>query len=107
MPKPIEFHQGAREDFDDSFDWYAKRIPEAAIAFAAAIDDAILEALANPHRFQVHSVDVGTANLNTFLFESFFATSLIVLLSSRFHTQNAVLDIGVTAFESEINSSAE
>jgi hypothetical protein len=34
MAKPVEFLDGARFDFDEAFEWYAKRSIEAAIGFA-------------------------------------------------------------------------
>jgi plasmid stabilization system protein ParE len=47
MEPLAEFDPAAREEFDEAFDWYAKRSHEAAMGFAAAVDatiDAILEA---------------------------------------------------------------
>ena len=41
MAKPIEYLNGARIDFDESFDWYAERSVGAAIGFASAVDDAL------------------------------------------------------------------
>jgi plasmid stabilization system protein ParE len=51
MPKPVEFLEGAREDFDESFDYYRARSAGAAIGFTAAVDEAIDHILANPGRF--------------------------------------------------------
>jgi toxin ParE1/3/4 len=51
MPKSIEYHQGARDDFDESFDWYAKRSRSAAVSFATAVDDTLLKISADPDRF--------------------------------------------------------
>ena len=51
MANPIEFDAGAREDFDDAFDWYAKRSPGAALGFASEIDAAIEKIAADPERF--------------------------------------------------------
>lgn len=51
MGKPIEYLDGARADFDESFDWYAKRSVGAAIGFAAAVDEAIDKIAADPRRF--------------------------------------------------------
>lgn len=51
MVKPIEYHSGARIDFDESFDWYSERSAGAAIGFASAVDDALDIILDNPGRF--------------------------------------------------------
>lgn len=51
MAKPIEYLGGARADFDESFDWYAKRSVGAAIGFASAADEAIDRIVADPGRF--------------------------------------------------------
>lgn len=47
MP-PIDYLSGAREDFDESFDWYAERSHEAVVRFAAAVDAALLKITTNP-----------------------------------------------------------
>ncbi len=50
---PIELLPGARLDFDESFDWYAKRSEEAAVRFAAEIETT-LEKISNaPERFSL------------------------------------------------------
>jgi plasmid stabilization system protein ParE len=51
MAKTIEFLQGARVDFDESFDWYARRSARAAIGFSLAVDNAINSITADPARF--------------------------------------------------------
>ncbi len=51
MAKAIEYHAGARVDFDESFDWYAERSAGAAIGFASAVDEAIAKIVADPGRF--------------------------------------------------------
>jgi plasmid stabilization system protein ParE len=50
MP-PIDCLSGARQDFDESFDWYAERSVQAAVRFAAAVDAALDRILANPTQF--------------------------------------------------------
>lgn len=72
MPKPIEFHQGARDDFDESFNWYAKRSHDAAIGFANAVDDAILEVLANSNRFPMTFCGCRHTTLKRFPFRIVF-----------------------------------
>ena len=47
----VEFLVGARADFDESFDWYAKRSVNAALRFAGAVDAALVNVAANPTRF--------------------------------------------------------
>ena len=51
MASRIELDEGAREDFDDAFDWYAKRSPAAALGFASEVDAAIENIVADPERF--------------------------------------------------------
>jgi plasmid stabilization system protein ParE len=51
MAKAIEYLRGARVDFDESFDWYAERSVDAAIGFAAAVEEAIDKVIADPRRF--------------------------------------------------------
>ena len=48
---PIEYLPGARRDFDESFDWYAKREIQVAMRFANAINSALVEVATNPARF--------------------------------------------------------
>ena len=51
MAKAIEFLEGARTDFDQSFDWYAERSARAAINFSLAVDKAIEAITPEPARF--------------------------------------------------------
>lgn len=51
MPRAVEYLEGARVDFDDSFDYYRERSAGAAIGFAAAVDEAIDLILADSSRF--------------------------------------------------------
>jgi plasmid stabilization system protein ParE len=46
----IEFLRGARDDFDKSFDWYAKRSVRTALRFAGAVDAALASVTMNPTR---------------------------------------------------------
>jgi plasmid stabilization system protein ParE len=48
---PVDYLPGARRDFDESFDWYAERSPEAAVRFAGAVDAALGAVAAQPERF--------------------------------------------------------
>jgi plasmid stabilization system protein ParE len=50
MP-PVDFLSGARQDFDESFDWYAERSVPAAVRFAAAVDAALDRIVADPTQF--------------------------------------------------------
>jgi plasmid stabilization system protein ParE len=50
MP-PIDYLSGARQDFDESFDWYAERSAQSAVRFAAAVDAALDRIAANPTQF--------------------------------------------------------
>jgi plasmid stabilization system protein ParE len=51
MPKTVDYHDGARVDFDQSFDWYNERSRKAAIGFALAVDAMIEQIAADPGRF--------------------------------------------------------
>lgn len=51
MARHVELSGHAQADFDESFDWYAKRSPLAAANFIAAIEEAIDKIVAGPHRF--------------------------------------------------------
>jgi plasmid stabilization system protein ParE len=48
---PVDYLPDARCDFDESFDWYAKRSPEVATRFANAIDSALTAVAGDPERF--------------------------------------------------------
>ena len=47
----VEIIAAARFEFDEAFDWYAKRSFRAAIGFAAGIDAAIENISLDPERF--------------------------------------------------------
>jgi plasmid stabilization system protein ParE len=49
---PVDYLLGARQDFDESFDWYATRSTEAAVRFDTAVDAALSAIAADPHRFE-------------------------------------------------------
>ena len=51
MERLIEFVDAARDEFDEAFDWYAKRSHGAAIGFATAVDAAIDLILSDAGRF--------------------------------------------------------
>jgi plasmid stabilization system protein ParE len=51
MTVSIEFSIDARAEFDEAFDWYAKRSVGAAIGFASEIDVAVESIIADPERF--------------------------------------------------------
>ncbi|MDA0834146.1 MAG: type II toxin-antitoxin system RelE/ParE family toxin [Planctomycetota bacterium] len=51
MTPPVRFLPAARVDFDESFDWYARRSPEAAERFSSAVDAAIARILIDPAGF--------------------------------------------------------
>lgn len=53
--KAIEFHPGARADYDESLDWYATRAASAARKFAEAVDKSLRHIQRNPEQF--HAVD--------------------------------------------------
>jgi plasmid stabilization system protein ParE len=51
MATSVEFGPAARSEFDEAFDWYARRSHGAAIAFASEVDTAIEKIAADPERF--------------------------------------------------------
>jgi plasmid stabilization system protein ParE len=48
---PVDYLPGARADFDESFDWYAERSPNAAVHFLNAVESALTLIAADPQRF--------------------------------------------------------
>ena len=52
MATSVEISAAARFEFNEAFDWYAKRSPGAAIGFAAELDAAIEKIGADPNSFQ-------------------------------------------------------
>jgi len=48
---PVDYLPGARRDFDESFDWYLERSPQAAVRFANAVDAALVHVAGDPTRF--------------------------------------------------------
>src|SRR5688572_6159846 len=53
MAKKIEYLDGAKLDFNETFDWYAERRVEAARGFAIAVDEALERIVDDPNRFPV------------------------------------------------------
>lgn len=47
----IEFHSGARRDFDESLDWYAAKSVVAAVRFVASVEAALAIVAESPLRF--------------------------------------------------------
>lgn len=72
MPKPVEYLDGAREDFDESFDFYRNRSAGAALGFIAAVDEAIDQFIANPARFPFAHSGCRHITLHRYPFRSVF-----------------------------------
>ncbi len=51
MARLVEFDDGAHDDFNDSFNWYAARSSGAALGFISEVDAAIENIVADPGRF--------------------------------------------------------
>lgn len=51
MALRLELGESAKDDFNESFNWYAKRSHAAAIGFATALEDGFDQILATPDRF--------------------------------------------------------
>ncbi len=49
--KPLRFHEAARDDVREAFDWYAKQSEVAADAFKRAVEAAGLEIAHAPNRW--------------------------------------------------------
>lgn len=49
--KLVEFLAGSRQDFDESFDWYAARSRSLAEEFSAAVDAVIARLATSPEQF--------------------------------------------------------
>jgi plasmid stabilization system protein ParE len=49
--KAINLSDGAKLDYNESFDWYGERSPAAALGFSAAVEEAFERIAAAPHRF--------------------------------------------------------
>jgi plasmid stabilization system protein ParE len=47
----VEFHPAAKDEYDESFDWYAKRSVRAALGFAAEVSDASVRIAKSPEQF--------------------------------------------------------
>ncbi len=47
----VEFHEAAGIDYDEAFEWYLERSPDAALRFATAVDDALAEIRRAPYRW--------------------------------------------------------
>lgn len=72
MDKRVEFHDGARLDFDQSFDWYANRSANAPIGFSLAVDEAITSILTDPQRFPRTLADCRYCALHRYPFRIVF-----------------------------------
>ena len=57
MAKRIELHEGARQDFDESFDWYAERSADAALGFVAEFEAAVERIPIETQRFPHAAAD--------------------------------------------------
>lgn len=51
MEPLAEFDPAARDEFDEAFDWYAKRSRDAAVGFASVVDKTIDAILVAPEQF--------------------------------------------------------
>lgn len=51
MATIVEFDSAAREEFDEAFNWYVVRSPDAAIGFAIEIETALQKIEREPERF--------------------------------------------------------
>lgn len=69
---PVDLLPGARRDFDEAFDWYAHRSADVAVQFANAIDAALAELAAEPHRFRLIDGKHHQARVNRFPFRIVF-----------------------------------
>jgi plasmid stabilization system protein ParE len=75
MEPLAEFDPAAREEFDEAFDWYAKRSRQAAIGFAAAVDATIEAILQAPDRFATTSAGCRFARTKRYPYLIIFRSS--------------------------------
>jgi len=57
----VEYLRGARQDFDESFDWYAERSVPAAVRFTGAVDAALVRIAADPLQFASPAGSIASA----------------------------------------------
>jgi len=72
VAKIIDFTPGARADFDESIDWYAKRSERAAEGFADAVEEAFDKVLADPERFPTTAKGCRYCNVKRYPFRVIF-----------------------------------
>lgn len=95
MTKEIEYVAGARADFDESFDWYAKRSEDAAIGFAWRPTKQLTKSLQTQADSQLHLAGAATAGSTGIHFASCSVTNRIDWLLSHSHMLDVGLDTGM------------
>ena len=109
MAKPVEYHDGARVDFDESFEWYSERSEKAAVGFAAAADEAIEKVIAAPTRFPTTFGGCRYCSLRRYPFRIVFREEpnriVVVAVALSFPESGSVVaDPEVAVFESTVPS---
>jgi plasmid stabilization system protein ParE len=66
MRSDVDVHEEAAIEYDEAFDWYLQRSPDAARKFDAEVNRAFTEIVQSPHRWAV-----GTNSTRRFLLRQF------------------------------------
>jgi hypothetical protein len=94
MPRAIEYHAGARADFDDSLAWYLERSIGAAIGFIAAVDEAVEAVARDPQRFALTQAGAVRVRSSDIRFASSFAPTSNAWSLSQSRMRSADPDTG-------------
>lgn len=76
----IKFHVEAKQDFQQSLNWYHDQSKEAAIRFATAVEDALKRIADDPERFPQYDERCRTCSLSRFPFEIIYLVYENVIL---------------------------
>ena len=75
MNRSVSFRRLAQTDVDSALDWYGKKRPALALAFAAALDGVVRRIRESPSRFPVVHGQIRRALLGRFPYGVFFVES--------------------------------
>lgn len=75
-----KFHVEAKQDFQESLNWYREQSLEAAVRFAKAVEDAVNRVASDPERFPQYDERCRTCSLSRFPFEIIYLVNENVIL---------------------------